>query len=312
MGRLCDVRTDGFYGRFYPVNSPVKSVIIAVTDDDVKDTISRSMGKWLCSLGVSALAVSPEKEQKGCHSYPLERIERAVEFLKQRGYTKIGIWGISASAMCAMTAASLLRDITLTIALTPSDYVMEGYYQDKKDGTAERPGDYEASLTWRGQPLPFLPYAYRHPEYWHQIQKEAKRRKDIIAGRDMFEESERRHPLQEEEMVKVEQIRGHIYMAGAEDDVMWNTCKYIRRMEKRMEERPHTCTLETHIYEHGTHFVFPEGLARIILPVRIDLVLPLVFREAKGYTKECRRTRTEIERTLVEAIRKWEHPSDAL
>lgn len=91
MSKLCDVDADGFYGKFCPVNSSIKSAIIAVTDDDVNDTISKSMVKWLNGLNVSALAVSPEKEQKGCHSYPLERIERAVEFLIRRGYTKIGI-----------------------------------------------------------------------------------------------------------------------------------------------------------------------------------------------------------------------------
>lgn len=307
MGKVCYVEKDGFYGRFCPVNSSKKSVIIAVTDDDVNDTISKSMVRWLNDLGVSALAVSPEKGQKGCHSYPLERIERAVSYVTRRGYTKIGIWGISASAMCAMTAASLLPNITLTIALTPSDYVMEGYYQERKDGAAEYPGDYEASLTWRGKPLPFLPYAYRHPEYWQQIQAEARRRKDFIAGRDMFEKSERLHPLQEEEMIKIEQIQGHIYLAAAEDDVMWDACKYIRRMEKRIKERPHTCTLETHLYKHGTHFVFPEGLARKILPIGINLLLPFVFREARGFTKECQKTRRDIERTLVVAIRKWEN-----
>ena len=47
-------------------------------------------------------------------------------------------------------------------------------------------------------------------------------------------------------------------LIGAEDDVLWDTAKYIRRMKQRMKEHPHTCRLEFVIYEHGTHFVFPR------------------------------------------------------
>lgn len=303
MERL-NVKEHGFYGRYCPIDSS-KTAMIVVTDDDVNDMISKAQVKWFNKNGISALAISPEKSEKGCHSYPLERIEKGISYLKNKGTTKIGIIGISASAMVALTSASLFHDITFTIALTPSDYVMEGYYQDKKDGATERPGDFEPSLTYQGKPIPFLPYAYRHPEYWQQIKAESKRRGDMLAGRDMFEESERRHHLQEDEKIKVENIKGHIYLAGAKDDVMWNTCKYIERMEQRFHELEHECTYETHIYEHGTHFVFPEGMARNILPIGINIVLPLLYKEAKGYTKQCEETRKDIEYTLVESIRKW-------
>lgn len=302
--KKCSVSQDGFYGKYCPIDN-TKAIMLVITDDDVDDTMSKVQVKWFHSLGISALALSPL--EKGCHSYPLEFVENAIGYCKEKGYTKIGVIGISASAMVALTSASMFHDITLTIGLTPSDYVMEGYYQDKKDGAPERPGDFEPSLTYHGQPIPFLPYAYRHPEYYNQIKAESKRRGDFIAGKDMFDESERRHPLQEEEKIKVENIHGHLYLAGAKDDVMWDTCRYISRMQKRLEKQSHHCTYEIHIYEHGTHFVFPESMARKILPVGINFVLPKIFKEAKGYTKECEQTRLDIDKTLISAIRKWEN-----
>lgn len=36
-----------------------------------------------------------------------------------------------------------------------------------------------------------------------------------------FDESERRHPVQEEEKIKVENIQGKVLCIGAEDDVLW-------------------------------------------------------------------------------------------
>ena len=66
----------------------------------------------------------------------------------------------------------------------------------------------ESTLSYRGKPLPYLPYAYRHPQYWQMIRKESKEGGDMIASRRMFEESERRHPVREAEKIKIENIRG--------------------------------------------------------------------------------------------------------
>ena len=135
-------------------------------------------------------------------------------------------------------AASYYKDISLTIAMTPCDFVMEGFYQDGKDGAREYPGNGSPPFPIGGKPLPYLPYAYRHPQYWQMIRKESKEGGDMIASRRMFEESERRHPVREAEKIKIESIRGKIVFVGAEDDVLWDTCKYIRRMDERLKSLP--------------------------------------------------------------------------
>ena len=58
------------------------------------------------------------------------------------------------------------------------------------------------------------------------------------------------------------------------------------------------------IYEHGTHFVFPESLLRIMFPAGGDL-MPLVFKAGRAYPKECRAVREDIDRNLKEIIKKW-------
>lgn len=64
-----------------------------------------------------------QKKDYGHHNYPLERIEKAIAYLKSRGMKKIGIVGASTTGMLALTAASYYSDITLTLALTPSDFI---------------------------------------------------------------------------------------------------------------------------------------------------------------------------------------------
>ena len=147
--------------------------------------------------------------------------------------------------------------------------------------------------------------AYRHPEYWQKIVEESKEGGDKIASRKMFDESEKRHPIQEDEKIKVERIHGKIVLVGAEDDVLWDTCKYIRRMEKRLSEIPHECELESLLYEHGTHFVFPESMLRSMLPVASGLLVKFMFKAARQNPKECKETRIDIDRKLSRILRKW-------
>ena len=126
-----------------------------------------------------------------------------------------------------------------------------------------------------------------------------------MASRKMFDESERIHPVLEEEKIKVENILGKIVFVGAEDDVLWDTCRYIRRMEKRLSERPHECTWEALLYEHGTHFVFPESMLKSMLPVGSGLLVKFMFKAAKEYPEECRETRRDIDRKLASIIQSW-------
>ena len=189
--------------------------------------------------------------------------------------------------------------------MTPCDFVMEGFYQDGKDGAREHPGNGESTLSYRGKPLPYLPYAYRHPQYWQMIRKESKEGGDMIASRRMFEESERRHPVREAEKIKIENIRGKIVFVGAEDDVLWDTCKYIRRMDERLRSLPHESEYEMLLYRHGTHFVFPEEMIKRMFPVGSSLLIKIAFRAARQFPKECRATRIDIDEKLSHILAAW-------
>ena len=297
---------DGFCGAWYPApKQQTDRAVILMLGDSSEDRMATVGAKWLHRQGCHALAMSADKKDYGHHNYPLERFGKAIEFLKSQGCGKIGIIGASTTGMLALVAASYYPEISLTIAVSPPDFIMEGFYQDGRDGMRERPGDNESSVSWQGQPLPYLPYAYRHPEYWQKIMEESKAGRDWIASRKMFDESECRHPLQEEEKIKVERICGRVICIGAEDDVLWDTCKYIRRMEQRLCVKPHESKFEAWLYKHGTHFAFPESMLKMMIPVGSALLVRFMFRAGKEYPKECRETRIDIDRRLQRALQEW-------
>lgn len=300
-----DVEKDGFYGAYWKNKTVSQSAVIAMLGDDPEDYLAKKCVKWLQKLGLNVLTMSPGKKNYSHHNYPLERIEKAVEWLTKNGNEKIGIIGASTTGTLALTAASYFSKITLTIALTPSDFIWQGFAQGKKDGYTEWPIKGESLFTYKGQPLPYMPFCYQHPEYGKVMQEESKKNGDRLSSRKLFDDSEMKHPLKEEEMIPVEKIHGKILLIGAEDDTLWDTAKYIRRMEKRLEEKPHNSDVEVAVYEHGTHFVFPESLLKSFLPIGSGLLVKIMFQAAKKYPKECKKTRMDIDLRAKRVIQEW-------
>lgn len=300
-----DIEKDGFYGAYWACPQDNGCAVIAMLGDDPEDYLARSAVKWLLTLGVSVMTMSPGKKDYGHHNYPLERIETAIGWLKEHGSRRIGIAGASTTGTLALTAAALFPDITLTIAMTPSDFVWQGFMQGKKDGCKEWPIPGESLFSYRGQPLPYMPFCYQHPQYWQVVAQESKRRGAMIASRKLFDDSETAHPITEAETIPVERIRGKLLLIGTEDDVLWDTAKYIRRMEARLAEKTHACQAEAAVYAHGTHFVFPEGMMKTMLPVGSGLFVKLAFREARQHPKECRAVRLDIDRRVRSAVSDW-------
>ena len=62
---------------------------------------------------------------------------------------------------------------------------------------------------------------------------------------------------------------------------------------------------EALIYEHGTHFAFPESMLRQIIPILPGFLVNHAFRATREYPKECKETREDIDRRLNRAIQEW-------
>lgn len=296
---------DGFYGTYYENPKGANCAMIGLFGDDPNDFMAKCGAKWLHKNGVNVMCMSPDVKNYGHVNFPLERIETAIKWLKSHGNKKIGIMGMSTAGMDSLVAASYFPDITLTFGLTPSDFVWQGFEQGEKDGCKEWPIPDASTLSWQGKPLAYMPFVYAHPEYYHKIEEETKGSGDITRSTHLFIDSEKAREHTEEEMIKVEKIKGKLIMVGADDDSFWEAGKYVRRMDKRLKERPHECDYEALTYEHGTHFVLPETMLRKALPVGLKFVMKFIFKAAKDYPKECEQTRKDIDRRLSAALKQW-------
>jgi len=296
--------TDGFYGTWYPCEQAGDTAFIMIHKLAV-GRMAEGPARWFHEQGIPILVLAPMPEdKKEFLEYPVDRVEKAIEWMKDQGFRRFGIIGQSQTAMLSLIAASLISDITLTVALTPCDFVMEA---TKTTGGVERPTD-RSFAVWSGQPLPFHRFTQRGDELSAVMKRDGKATGNMFYARNLFAESEKENPLTEEQMIRVENIHGKILFIGARDDAMWDTERYIERMRWRITERNHSCSVETHFYDHGTHYVFPQCVITKMLPAS-SFLIGLMFREGKVHKKECRQTREDIERVVLDALREWKKQS---
>ena len=152
-----ETEKDGFYGTYYENPQGSDCAVIGLFGDDPNDYMAKCGAKWLHKNGVNVLCMSPGKKNYSHVNYPLERIETAIKWLKNNGNRKVGIMGMSTAGMDSIVAASYFPDITLTFGLTPSDFVWQGFEQGKKDGCGEWPIPGASTLSWKGEPLAYMP-----------------------------------------------------------------------------------------------------------------------------------------------------------
>ena len=77
-----DIEKDGFYGAYWKCKNKTDAGVIAMLGDDPKDYLAKKCVKWLNNLWFNVLTMSPGKKDYSHHNYPLERIEKAISFLK--------------------------------------------------------------------------------------------------------------------------------------------------------------------------------------------------------------------------------------
>ena len=260
--------SEGFKSYLYGPKIKSSRCFIVLLGDEGNDFMDKACARWLTEYAGCAalcLALRPEKSQNsGISLWPLENVEKALAFAKEKGFKKLGILGMSIQAAMALSAAARLPEIEFTLAISPCDFVPWGFQHGRigKSSKGEWPSG-ESAFTWRGENLPFQSAGFEKDEYWKFFLKDKKKYGEMHTV-SLFDESERRHPIDESSFIPVENIKGKLILAAAEDDAMWDAARYSRRMEKRLEEKG--LSAEILIFKKGTHFIVPENMLKKALP----------------------------------------------
>ena len=134
-----DTEKDGFYGAYWKCAAGSDCAMITMLGDDPEDYMARSAVRYLLSLGINVLTMSPAKKDYGHHNYPLERIEQAIKWLKKHGNRRLAIAGASTTGTLALTAASYFSRADPHHRHDPQRFHLAGLHAGEKK-TAARNG----------------------------------------------------------------------------------------------------------------------------------------------------------------------------
>jgi dienelactone hydrolase len=152
------ISTDGFYGALHRPEQdgyPGKALIL-FSGSDGKFRLTSRLAELFCVNGITTMALAywnvpglPEEFRE----LPVDTLEKASLWLRNNGYEKIGLWGISKGGELALLAGSLMPElISCVVAVSPINAVCQGI--SKRRGIRTLPC---SSWSWHGQYVPYTP-----------------------------------------------------------------------------------------------------------------------------------------------------------
>ena len=297
---------NGFEGSFYPSSNKEKTGVIVLSGDKDDDFLSRAFAKYFVKKGFDTLSLSLSQENKGTgvSLWKIEYSEKAVEFLKSQGISKIAFCGISMQAVLALLSASLIPEISMVIAFTPCDFVPWGFSHGKllDDKNAEWPTG-ESLASFRGEEIPCHPSPLPKIEYWEKFCQD-KRQYREMHSKGIFDLSERKRPVSEDAFIKIENIKGRIVLIGAGDDSMWDSRRYIERMKERLTRCGFSYPVDIFTPYVGTHLLLPQSLVKEAVPVFSTLVY-MMFSSGRKFRGECKKARLDLDIRLDKILNEF-------
>ena len=294
MKKKYTLQNDGFVGYWHPSDKHEGRAVIVFPGSGADYELTRKGSEFLRKAGWSCLIVGfagweglPEDPVLT----PVEYAEKAVDTLKSAGYEKIAMYGISAGAKYAITAASLIPDVSLVIAGSPFDYTTEAFKGTKALN--------KSTFTWRGRPLPYDPTVTLHRNIISVLFRTAFSKK--YGMRRMLRGCYDENVQTEKARIKEENMHADLLMQCPGYDDCWPSDEAVPRMKKKLEECGYPYRVRATVYKKGSHLLCGDLMSS-----------PKYLKQMRGilqaeYTDQdaCNKARRDSMKEALEFLEGW-------
>jgi hypothetical protein len=150
---------------------------------------------------------------------PLETLVRGLEALRHAPEVdpdRIGLVGVSKGAEAALLLAVRAPEVRAVVLGLPSSVAWMGI-----DWSRGGSGD-EPSWTWRGEPVPHLPYGDFDPS---------------VGMASVYRGGLQKLGAHPEAIIPVEEVQAPLLLVCGEADAIWPSCRMSRQIEQRASEK---------------------------------------------------------------------------
>lgn len=286
--RKFTLHSDGFIGSLYcPKNDEyIGKALVMFGGSDGYFSLSCLIAEKFAERGITVLALAywnqpglPEAFEK----VPIEPVEKAAKWLKENGYEKVGLWGVSKGAELALIAGSVFTDlISCVVAVCPINFCCQGIDKGKKKKLLPC-----SSWSYHGQELPYAHLQYSKGTMMKDIFKYRE-----IRMRSFYENGVGNAP--EEALIPVENIHGPVLLLSADQDAMWPAREVAQTMMKRLEKHGFPYVHKHYSYKYASHFLIPYKLKSVRM-----------FAVERKYPDKCMESNMDsFEKTLA-FLKEW-------
>ncbi|MFB7917494.1 acyl-CoA thioester hydrolase/BAAT C-terminal domain-containing protein [Streptomyces sp. NPDC056061] len=175
----------------------------------------------LCALSVRWFGGAGQSP--GICEIPLDAFGPAIEVLRTHGVRRIGVLGTSKGAEAALHLSVLLPGIDAVVAVSPTSLT----WANVGPGSDGQNLPYRSSWTWRGEPLPFVPY----DEGWAPDPAEEG---GPVAVRSWYERSRRTFAGRvAAAAIQVDRAPADLVLVAGGDDAMWPSLPWAEELTAR-------------------------------------------------------------------------------
>ncbi len=274
------VDIDGFEGILFPADGRKDKVMIVVSGSNGGMRMTKNCAEFYSKNGVPALAVALFKTkgtQKNLDRVPIEYIESAIKWLRDREYERIGIDGTSKGSEIALLSATMFSELSCVIARVPSHFVSEGLVAH---GKSKKPSG-TSCWSYHGKQIPFAPYNEREFNVPKIISKE-KEMHIITINREKT--------VTEEALILIEKIKAPILLLSAVNDTVWPSYESSLYMEKYLKEKEFSYPYKHVAFETMSHAMLTE----------IGPIYKLAFKTERRNKAKCAKERIQLKNELLD------------
>ena len=276
------VEKEGFEGILFPGNGRKDKIVIVMSGSNGGMNMAKNEAKFYHSNGIAAMALAlfrTKQTPKQLVSVPVEFVEKAIAYLKEMGYQKIGIDGASKGSEMALIAGSMFDEISCVIARVPSYFVSEGL-----SGKGKNRGPSNTSCwSYKGKDLAYAPYRSRTINVL-DILKQEKELKLLNINKDK--------DVTPETIIPVEKIKGPVLLISSKCDEVWPSYESAKFIEDKLKS-------VSFKYEHK-HVAF-ENMSHAAI-AHLPWIYKLAFKSERNHPRECEKDREMMKRQLISWI----------
>lgn len=276
------VSKEGFEAILYPGTGRKDKVMIVMSGSNGGMSLTRQEAKFYHDHGIPALALALFKTKqtpKDLSCVPVEYVEKAISWLENKGYKKIGIDGTSKGSEMALLAASMFSKISCVIARVPSHFISEGL-----SGSGKNKGPSGTSCwSYQGKQIPFAPYRSRSFNLLKLLIKE-KELHIITFNRDK--------EITDETLIPIENIQAPILLISSQHDEVWPSYESACYMENKLTDI-HFPYPHKHIaYEHMSHAAI----------TKLPWIYKMAFISERRHSGQCNDDREAMKKELLDWV----------